>query len=314
MKKDRAPAPQTTGFRGRAPSADQLDDLILMELSIRGQARLNEQRRPRPMISQGLDDGLNVRKIAVFEGWRVETAEIDRAVERLLRADLMKASGGTRRGGYRATLWGRGHARAADLARSYLGAPLQSFVRDDAAFEDIGQVEVEFLGERFVIGCIEGEEGKAIRLAERFEIDTGEVLKAVSGDLDHFRAMLMAGILTYERLEELEDGVDLVPGSDRLVTLDHNSAAYATATSSLEALVVIVRQSNSYREEDELDQERRLAELDAGRALLKSRRVSPTVIKTALSGTLAYLAAKFADAPIGEAAMIAWEALKHLLR
>lgn len=38
------------------------------------------------------------------------------------------------------------------------------------AFEDMGQVEVEFLGQRIVIGCVEGKEQKALRLAERFEI------------------------------------------------------------------------------------------------------------------------------------------------
>lgn len=71
------------------------------------------------------------------------------------------------------------------------------------AFEDIGQIEVDFLGQRIVIGCVEGEE-KALRLARRFEGDAGEVMKAVSAPIEPIQAMLMAGILAYEQLEEAE--------------------------------------------------------------------------------------------------------------
>lgn len=74
------------------------------------------------------------------------------------------------------------------------------------AFEDIGQIEVEFLGQRIVIGCIEGQEEKALRLAKRFEIDAGEVTKAVSAEIEPIQAMLMAGILAYEQLEQAEAG------------------------------------------------------------------------------------------------------------
>ncbi|RVH09628.1 cell division protein ZapA [Sinorhizobium meliloti] len=74
------------------------------------------------------------------------------------------------------------------------------------AFEDIGQVEVDFLGQRIVIGCVEGEEEKALRLAKRFEIDAGEVTKAVSAEIEPIQAMLMAGILAYEQIEEAEAG------------------------------------------------------------------------------------------------------------
>lgn len=76
------------------------------------------------------------------------------------------------------------------------------------AFEDIGQVEVEFLGERIVIGCIEGEEEKTIRLAKRFETDAGEVTKAVSGPIGTIQAMLMAGILAYDQLEQEQGNAD----------------------------------------------------------------------------------------------------------
>lgn len=80
-------------------------------------------------------------------------------------------------------------------------------IPDAEMFEGMGHVEVEFLGKRYVLGCVEGEEQQAKARAERFETDTGEVLKAVSGELDLTRAMLMSAILTYERIEELEDQV-----------------------------------------------------------------------------------------------------------
>ncbi|MER8632672.1 cell division protein ZapA [Mesorhizobium opportunistum] len=74
------------------------------------------------------------------------------------------------------------------------------------AFEGIGQIEVDFLGQRIVIGCIEGEEEKARRLAKRFENDAGEVTKAVSAEIEPIQAMMMAGILAYEQLEQAEAG------------------------------------------------------------------------------------------------------------
>lgn len=293
-----------------------MEELILIELAIRAQANLDEVRRPVGASDRERVRAINVRALAVHEGWRVEAAGVDAAVERLTRRGLMStdrdpADPGT--DGCRATLRPEGHARAAAAARRHLGAPLQSFQADEQAFDGIGQIEVEFLGDRYVLGCVEGEEASAIRFAHNLEVDTGEVLKAVAGELDPMRAVLMAGILAHEQIDELEHRAGHVPAADRPVELDHNQPDYVEAVASLEALIVVVRESNSYREADETDQERRLAELEAGRTLLKSRWVSKDTVKAALWGTLAYLASKFADAPIGEAAATAWAALKRLL-
>lgn len=73
------------------------------------------------------------------------------------------------------------------------------------AFEGIGQIEVDFLGQRIVIGCIEGEEEKSLRLAKRFEVDAGEVTKAVSAPIKPIQAMLMAGILLYDQIEQIDN-------------------------------------------------------------------------------------------------------------
>lgn len=191
--------------------------------------------------------------------------------------------------------------------------PLQGFPRDDALFDGMGQIQVDFLGERLVIGCIEGEEAEAIERAHRFEVDCGEVTKAVSGDLDPLRAATMGGILAHERIEELETGTSMVPGSDRLVPVNHNSPDYNVAVAALERLIEVVRLSNSYRDAEPDDHERRLTELEAGRKLLESQWISAVAIKATLWGTLVYLIEKFADAPIGEAATLAWTALKQLL-
>lgn len=306
---------QTTNFAGRTPTPDELQHLILVELAIRDQARMDEQRRPAPARLPG-EHRLNVREIAAHEGWQVSPSEVDRAVQQLTARHLMSTDRDPSRPGVdgcRAKLWPDGHAEATAVARRYLGEPLHSFQLDDEMFEGIGQIEVEFLGDRFVLGCVEGEEDRAIRFAHRFEVDAGEVLKAVAGDLDHTRAMLMAGILAHERIKELENGTELVPASDRVVGLDHNAAAYAQAMVAVDALIVVVRESNSYREMDAADQERRVAELEAGRTLLRSRWVSLKMVKATLWSTLAYLALKFVDAPIGEAASLAWNALKRLL-
>lgn len=306
---------QATNFDGRAPKSDELQGLILVELAIRDQARLDERRRPDPARVSG-EPGLNVREIAEHEGWQVTPSEVDRAVQQLTSQHLMSTDHDPSRPGVdgcRAKLWPDGLAKATAVARRYLGEPLRSFQIDDEMFEGIGQIEVEFLGDRFVLGCVEGEEDRAIRFAHRLEVDAGEVLKAVSGELNHARVMLMAGILAHERIDELENGTELVPASDRVVGLNHNAPAYIEALVALDALLVVVRESNSYREMDEADQERRVAELEAGRTLLHSRTVSLKVVKAALWSTLAYLALKFVDAPIGEAATLSWNALKLLL-
>lgn len=180
-------------------------------------------------------------------------------------------------------------------------------------FNGIGQVAIKFLGRHYLVACIEGEEDEAAPRAALPEADAGEVLRAVTADLDHMRAVLMTGIIARERIEELEHELRTAQVPNQVAHLQHDSPEFSKAAHELEALIVVVRESNSYREQDAVDQERRLAELEAGRALLKSCRVSVTTIKAVLLETLAYLAAKSADEPVGEAAKTTWDALKRLL-
>jgi cell division protein ZapA (FtsZ GTPase activity inhibitor) len=308
--------PQTTRFRDRTPSARQLDDLLLIELAIREQANVDEGRRPLNKKRRSSEFTANARALARAEGWRVNAGKVDASVRRLaagqyLVADRSPSEPGSM--GYRVRLSATGYARAAEVARTYLDEPLRSFVPETVVFDGIGQVQVEFLGERYVIGCIEGEEDRAIAHAHDFEVEAAEALNAVTGDLDLTRAMLMAGVLAHERIAELEETQRLAPASDRVVALDHNQPAYNETLAAIGRVVAVVRESNRYRETDAADQERRIAELEAGRRLLGSRWVSVATVKAVLISTLTYLASKFADAPIGEAATWAWNALKHLI-
>jgi cell division protein ZapA (FtsZ GTPase activity inhibitor) len=306
-----------TTFSDRKLSEKELEDLVLIAVAKREQMVADEKLDLMEKPRNSLAFTGNVRSMARFEGWRCDVGDVDTAVRRLVAAGMMVTDGDPAKpgqSGHSVRLRASGYARALTVSRQYLGEPLVFFKRDKT-FDDngFGQVDVNFLGERIVIGCVEGEEDRAIQFAHRFEVDTGEVLKAVGG-LDRSRAILMAGILAHEHIDELETEMRTsAPASDRTVGLDHNSAEYQTVVAAVDRLIVVVQTSNVYRETAPQDHERRLAELEAGRRLLGSKWLSLKTLKVALIGTITYLAAKFADAPIGEAAVTAWNALKVLL-
>lgn len=55
-----------------------------------------------------------------------------------------------------------------------------------------------------------------------------------------------------------------IPASDRVVSLDHNSAVYGEVISALESTIDAVRGSNEYATSDPDDHDQRTAELEAG--------------------------------------------------
>jgi hypothetical protein len=137
---------------------------------------------------------------------------------------------------------------------------------------------------------------------------TAKGISYVEEQLDEFNSFLRN-----EHLTRPEDQRPLVPGSDRFIGLDHNSVEYAEVIESGNRLIEAVRANNNYSEENHEDKEQRLAELEAGYRLLAATRVNPSSVKSVLIGVFSYLAAKFADEPIGELARIAWNAFKMLL-
>lgn len=105
----------------------------------------------------------------------------------------------------------------------------------------------------------------------------------------------------------------IIPASDRVVTLNHNSQEYRSAIVNLTDLREALNADNVYRAHNLEDHERRIADVEAAISLLQGQRVRAGAIRAVAYGTLIYLAEKFAEAPIGELAKAAWEALKILL-
>lgn len=304
-------ASETPPFRNQALSAEQLENAVLLSLAIasgRNDPNLEHGRR-----WEGAK--LNIRQLAREAGWQVMDADVDAAVRSLTHQGLLSTNRdptapGT--DGCWAELKLEGYARAVESAPHLLGSRFP-FRQSDPVFDGIGEVEIEFLGERLVVGCEDGKEADTIRRAHRLEIDTGEVMKAVTGDLDNRRAVLMAGLLAIEHIEELEAGAATTPAADRVVPVNHNTPEYAAAMAAIDQVVDAIRKSNHYRETDPDDQERRLAEIEAGKRLLIGKFVSLTAIKATLLAALSYLVMKFIDVPIGELAEIAWRAVQALL-
>ncbi len=134
----------------------------------------------------------------------------------------------------------------------------------------------------------------------------------------------MEGYITAQGLEQAETLLSArgepevqqrdagVPASDRHVQLDHNSPEYAKATETMSDVIEVVRANNEYAASEPEDHEQRLSELEAGAKLLGAVRVSVAGIAAVLLPALGYLAAKFADAAIGNAAGAALEAVRTL--
>jgi hypothetical protein len=116
-----------------------------------------------------------------------------------------------------------------------------------------------------------------------------------------------------EQAEEWAEEFDLnlaVPASDRHVTLDHNSPEYQA---SITAIDTVISEVQANRSNDFPDKEQRLSELRAGKILLEPDRVSKGIVLRVFSSALKYLALKFVDVPLGQAAQTAWQALLRLL-
>lgn len=101
-----------------------------------------------------------------------------------------------------------------------------------------------------------------------------------------------------------------IPASDRTVTLDHNSEQYLATVKGLEDLVRAVETTNDYEDVD--DKEERIAELTAGRQLLRAVRVRALAIWNVLRAPLLWLTEKFAGGIISELAKGVWHLAKGL--
>ena len=101
-----------------------------------------------------------------------------------------------------------------------------------------------------------------------------------------------------------------IPASDRVVSINHNSDAYAQVIDAAEQLKEAV---NGFNQIDAEESERLVTEIDAGKTLLRSRLVRVGPLAALFVPTLKWLAAAFAGTAVGMAATSLLEALISLL-
>ena len=92
----------------------------------------------------------------------------------------------------------------------------------------------------------------------------------------------------------------LVPASDRIVTLNHNSAEYGALTKGLKSIGEQIGRLNDYPDLEA--KERHTAELSAAERLLKSTTVRVAAFLGLVVSTLKWLSVTFAEEAIGIAA------------
>lgn len=184
---------------------------------------------------------------------------------------------------------------------------LYDIAPNDLPFAMDGRVSDTFFRNAIEKLAQEGFIERVERLPDTFSI-TRRGMEYVDEQLDNIHSFLFN-----EHQLRPSDYSPSVPAAARFVELDHNSNSYKETIRTGEQVIEAVRASNEYANADKADQEQRLAELNAGYSLLRATRVDKAHVKSILIGVLAYLAAKFADEPIGELAKAAWEALKILI-
>lgn len=103
----------------------------------------------------------------------------------------------------------------------------------------------------------------------------------------------------------------VVPASDRVVPIDHNSAEYRNAEGTLAKLEEALEQTNDYPDTE--DKSQRVAEVSAARRLLRAARVRVEAIVAVILPPLKWLANHFAGGAIGFFASDAIAAIGKLL-
>lgn len=147
------------------------------------------------------------------------------------------------------------------------------------------------------------------------------VKKSMRGD-DNAAAKFKESGMEYAEKLIAESGGELaadanprVPASDRIVTLDDNSAIYKETISSLEQLTQDASKNNEFANlfANPEDKVRTLSEINSGVQLLKNIRVRPAVVYELLVNTLKWITKKLPDATLGALASKALDGLTKLL-
>lgn len=92
-----------------------------------------------------------------------------------------------------------------------------------------------------------------------------------------------------------------IPAADRIVTLDHNARPYVQAVNGLDQVMDDLQRSNEIGADDPSTRERIVAELDAGRRLLKASQVRAQAVWAVVYPALRWLADNTASTTLGVA-------------
>lgn len=103
----------------------------------------------------------------------------------------------------------------------------------------------------------------------------------------------------------------LIPASDRVVSLNHNSPEFVSMMEALDNLEIALSTSNDYPDAEDKDQ--RIAETSAIGRLLEATRVRIAAVAIILRPLVTHLVGKFLDTGIGKAANALWDSAMRLL-
>jgi len=95
-----------------------------------------------------------------------------------------------------------------------------------------------------------------------------------------------------------------IPASDRIVSVDHNSAAFQDIRNSLDELEQQILQSNEIGSTEPESRERVAAEIGAGARLLQATKARISAITELLIPPLRWLASTFAKSTVGKIASL----------
>jgi hypothetical protein len=112
--------------------------------------------------------------------------------------------------------------------------------------------------------------------------------------------------------EDSSGVTEVVPASDRVVRLDHNSADFRDADERLSEVIQAIRANNELAANDPEEHEQRIAELEGGQRLLKAVRVRVNAAMEMLIKPLQWLLVKVGENLISALITIAITALAAL--
>jgi hypothetical protein len=106
---------------------------------------------------------------------------------------------------------------------------------------------------------------------------------------------------------------NVLPASDRVVSLDHNSAPYREAVGALDAAISVAEKSNSLGDLTAGERSSILSQLKTGRTLFDDKTIRVSAYRAVLEPGLRWLLEKCADNAVGLALTAALTAIGTLL-